>query len=123
MSRVCSVWRYNLIDATGVFSSWVTALMNASCCSLRRISRTRKIVLSTSPVMMSGKARRPRISMPAARQFGITTACRPPVHDDPADVERQGPRGETAAEDDEEGDRFPAAARRHTSQHRTNGGE
>ena len=54
-ARLCSVCRYSRIDATGVFSSWVTALMNASCCSLRRISRTRKIVLSTTPVMMSGK--------------------------------------------------------------------
>ena len=78
-ARLCRVWRYSRIDATGVFSSWVTALMNASCCSLRRISRTRKMVLSTTPVMMSGKARRPRISIPAC----------PPVDDDPADVERQ----------------------------------
>ncbi len=72
MARLCSVWRYSRIDATGVFSSCVTALMNASCCSFRRISRTRKIVLSTTPVMMSGKARTPRISIPAARQLTMT---------------------------------------------------
>src|SRR3979490_1878242 len=72
MSRLCSVWRYNRIDATGVFSSWVTLWMNASCCSFRRISRTRKIVLSTTPVMMSGKMRTPRISIPASRQLTMT---------------------------------------------------
>src|SRR5712692_10493912 len=72
MARLCNVWRYSRIDATGVFNSWVTALMNAPCCSFRRISRTRKIVLSTTPVMMSGKARTPRISIPASRQLTIT---------------------------------------------------
>src|SRR5229473_2738604 len=72
MSRLCRVWRYSRIDARGVFSSWVTALMNAPCCSFRRISRTRKIVLSTTPVMMSGKTRTPRISIPASRQLTIT---------------------------------------------------
>src|SRR5579864_7378504 len=40
------------MEATGVFSSCVTALMKASCCSLRLISRTRKVVLSTTPLMM-----------------------------------------------------------------------
>ena len=31
-SRACSVSRYRRIDAIGVFSSWVTALMKLSCC-------------------------------------------------------------------------------------------
>ena len=47
------------MEATGVFSSWVTALMNESCCSLRRISRTRKMVFSTIPAMMSRKKMTP----------------------------------------------------------------
>src|ERR1700693_4613550 len=40
------------MEATGVFSSCVTALMKASCCSFRRISRTRNVVFSTTPLMM-----------------------------------------------------------------------
>ena len=43
-SRDCSVSRYRRIDAIGVFSSCVTALMKLSCSSLRLISRTRKTV-------------------------------------------------------------------------------
>ena len=35
-----------------------------------------------------------------------------PIDDDPADVERQGARGDADAEDDED-DGLPAAARRH----------
>jgi hypothetical protein len=46
--------------------------MNASCCSFRRISRTRKIVFSTTPVMMTGKIRTPRMSSPASRQLRMT---------------------------------------------------
>src|SRR5436309_1642911 len=88
MSRLCRVWRYNRIDATGVFSSWVTALMNAPCCSFRRISRTRKIVLSTTPVMISGKARTPRISIPAWRQLTMTQ----PMLSASAPADRQTPR-------------------------------
>src|SRR5438034_5870391 len=88
MSRLCRVWRYNRIDATGVFSSWVTALMNAPCCSFRRISRTRKIVLSTTPVMISGKARTPRISIPAWRQLTMTQ----PMLSARAPADRQTPR-------------------------------
>src|SRR5438034_1646320 len=88
MSRLCRVWRYNRIDATGVFSSWVTALMNAPCCSFRRISRTRKIVLSTTPVMISGKARTPRISIPAWRQLTMTQ----PTLSASAPADRQTPR-------------------------------
>src|SRR6266571_1132841 len=88
MSRLCRVWRYNRIDATGVFSSWVTALMNAPCCSFLRISRTRKIVLSTTPVMISGKARTPRISIPAWRQLTMTQ----PMLSASAPADRQTPR-------------------------------
>src|ERR1051326_5726112 len=53
----------------GVFSSWVTALMKASCCSLRRISRTRKMGLRTSPAMMALKKTMPRTSSAAVRQL------------------------------------------------------
>jgi hypothetical protein len=34
--------------------------MNESCCSLRLISRTRKMVFSTIPAMMTRKKMRPR---------------------------------------------------------------
>src|SRR5882762_1693454 len=88
MSRLCRVWRYSRIEATGVFSSWVTAWMNAPCCSFRRISRTRKIVLSTTPVMMSGKARAPRISIPASRQLTMTQ----PMLSARAPADRRTPR-------------------------------
>src|SRR6202140_4769063 len=40
------------MEATGVFSSCVTALMKASCCSFRRISRTRNVVLRTTPLLI-----------------------------------------------------------------------
>ena len=43
-ARDCSVSRYSRIDAIGVFSSWVTALMKVSCSSFRLISSTRKTV-------------------------------------------------------------------------------
>ena len=43
------------MEAIGVFNSWVTALMKLSCCSLRRISRTRKPVLRISPRMIAKK--------------------------------------------------------------------
>ena len=48
------------MDATGVFSSCVTALMKASCCSFRRISRTRKTVFSTTPLISTATSRPPR---------------------------------------------------------------
>ena len=76
-ARVCRVSRYRRMDATGVFNSCVTALMKASCCSLRRISRTRKMVFRTMPAMISSTDRMPRSSrMPV-----------PPVQQDPTDVE------------------------------------
>jgi hypothetical protein len=42
--RDCSVSRYSRIEAMGVLSSCVTALMKLSCSSLRRISSTRNTV-------------------------------------------------------------------------------
>src|SRR6185436_11874783 len=50
------------MEAIGVFSSCVTALIKASCCSLRRISRIRKVVLSTTPKISTMKKMIPRIS-------------------------------------------------------------
>src|SRR5579864_8161736 len=58
--------------ATGVFNSWVTALMKASCCSLRRISRTRKAVLTTTPPMIMASSRMPRKSRIPLRQLSRT---------------------------------------------------
>ena len=60
------------MDATGVFSSCVTALMKASCCSLRRISRTRKMVLRTTPAMIIIISRIPRTSRIPVRQLSRT---------------------------------------------------
>src|SRR5918911_3166474 len=57
------------MEAIGVFSSWETALMKALCCSLRRISRTRKIVLRTRPAMMALKKMTPRTSSATLRQL------------------------------------------------------
>src|SRR5437588_2679287 len=57
------------MEAIGVFSSCETALMNASCCSLRRISRTRKIVLRMSPAMMTPKKTTPSTSRATLRQL------------------------------------------------------
>ena len=63
----------------GVFSSWVTALMKASCCSLRRISRTRKMVFSTTPPMMISQQQNAEEQQNAGA----------PVEQHPADVERR----------------------------------
>src|SRR2546423_7785194 len=57
------------MEAIGVFSSCETALMNASCCSLRRISRTRKIVLRMRPAMMTPKKMTPSTSRATLRQL------------------------------------------------------
>src|ERR1700730_17279237 len=57
------------MEAIGVLSSWVTALMKLSCCSLRRILRNRKIVLSTSRVVMAPKKITPRKTLIPSRQF------------------------------------------------------
>src|SRR5260370_686505 len=57
------------MDAIGVFNSWVTALMKLSCCSLRRISRTRKIVLRTRPATMAPKKMMPRKTLTPWRQL------------------------------------------------------
>ncbi len=60
------------MEATGVFNSCVTALMNASCCSLRRISRTMEMVLTTTPKMMIDTSRMPRASRMPVRQLRST---------------------------------------------------
>src|SRR5256714_9117039 len=60
------------MEAIGVFNSCETALMKASCCSLRRISRTRKIVLSMSPAMMKPKKMMPSTSRATLRQLSRT---------------------------------------------------
>src|SRR5437763_370356 len=57
------------MEAIGVFNSCETALMKASCCSLRRISRTRKIVLSMRPAMMTPKKTTPSTSRATLRQL------------------------------------------------------
>src|ERR1700675_45302 len=57
------------MDVIGVFSSWVTALMKLSCCSLRRISRTRKPVFKIMPRMIGAKKITPRNSITLWRQL------------------------------------------------------
>ena len=57
------------MEVTGVFSSCVTAFRKLSCCSLRRISRTRKTVFSTTPAMMNAKKMIPRTRAPTSRHF------------------------------------------------------
>src|SRR5678815_2697151 len=57
------------MEAMGVFSSCVTALIKLSCCSLRLISRTRKMVFSTSPAMIRRKKIAPRKRRTPSRQF------------------------------------------------------
>src|SRR5580698_3647514 len=57
------------MEVMGVFSSWVTALMKPSCCSLRRISRTRKMVLRIIPAMIAAKKITPKNSSTPWRQF------------------------------------------------------
>ena len=63
------VSRYRRIEVMGVFSSWVTALMKPSCCSLRRISRTRKMVFRIIPAMMAAKNITPKNSNTPSRQL------------------------------------------------------
>src|SRR5947209_15729874 len=46
--------------------------MKASCCSLRRISRTRKMVLRMSPAMMTPKKMTPSTSRATLRQLSRT---------------------------------------------------
>src|SRR6201993_318473 len=57
------------MEAMGVFSSCVTALMKLSCCSLRRISRTRKLVLTINPAISTANRITPKNSMTPSRQF------------------------------------------------------
>src|SRR2546423_5584915 len=60
------------MEAIGVFNSCETAVMKASCCSLRRSSRTRKIVLRMSPAMMTPKKMTPSSSRATLRQLSRT---------------------------------------------------
>src|SRR6516225_5939355 len=53
----------------GVFSSWVTAFRKLSCCSLRRTSRTKKMVFRITPAMMNPKNRTPRKRGTTSRQL------------------------------------------------------
>src|SRR6185295_5662485 len=57
------------MDASGVLSSCVTALIKASCCSLRRISRMRKVVFRTRPTIISTKKTMPKTSIATSRQL------------------------------------------------------
>ena len=68
-ARRRSVCRYSLMLASGVFSSWVTAWMKASCCSLLRISRIRNAVFSTSPPTSTTKLITPSSTRSPARQL------------------------------------------------------
>ena len=68
-SRWRSVCRYNLMLASGVFSSWVTAWMKASCCSPRRISRIRNSVFSTRPPTRTTEVITPSSTSSPARQL------------------------------------------------------
>src|SRR5205809_2005716 len=59
------------MEAIGVFSSCVTALIKLSCCSLRRISRTKKLVLTISPAISTAKRMTPKNSITSWRQLRI----------------------------------------------------
>src|ERR1700733_14427047 len=63
------VSRYRGVGGMGGFSSGVTALMKPSCCSLRRISRTRKMVFRIIPAMMAAKNITPKNSNTPSRQL------------------------------------------------------
>ena len=60
--------------AMGVLSSWVTALRKESCRSLRRISRTRKTVLRTTPATRTAKRIMPRTAKATVRSLRIIQA-------------------------------------------------
>ena len=72
----------------GVFNSWVMAFRKLSCCSFRRTSRTRKMVLRITPAMMTGKKITPENQR---NNF-------PPVEDDPTDVEHRRDSGDENAQ-------------------------
>src|SRR6202142_177677 len=57
------------MEAIGVLSSCVTALMKLSCCSFRRISRNRKMVLRTNPAVRAAKKITPRKTLIPSRQL------------------------------------------------------
>ncbi len=90
------------MEAIGVFNSCVTALMKLSCCSLRRISRTRKMVFKVTPAMMKPKKMNAENDHP---HF-------PPANQ-PGDVESQREGNRTGSEDDEERDSPVAGGDRH----------
>src|SRR4029077_17914751 len=76
------------MEAMGVFSSWVTALMKLSCCSLRRISRIRKLVFTIIPAISRAKKITPRKSRTPSRQFRMIQ----PTFSPTASSTRQTPR-------------------------------
>ena len=77
--------------------------MKLSCCSLRRNSRTRKIVFTTIPAMISAKKTMPKNSSTPSRQF----------EDDPADVQGNRQRYQADAQAEEEDDGSAAARDAH----------
>src|SRR6185312_5775621 len=76
------------MEASGVLSSCVTALMKASCCSLRRISRIRKVVFRTRPTIISTKKTMPKTSIATSRQLRMIQPTLSAV----ASATRQAPR-------------------------------
>src|SRR5438876_7017523 len=66
---VCRLLLEKKKEAIGVFSSCVTALIKLSCCSLRRISRTKKLVLTISPAISTAKRMTPKNSITSWSQL------------------------------------------------------
>src|SRR5260370_24935292 len=60
------------MEGIGVFSSCVTAFRKLSCRSLRRISRTMKIVLTTKPAIITPKKIMPNTSGTTCRRWNTT---------------------------------------------------
>ena len=82
------------MEATGVFSSCVTELINVSCCSLRRISRNRKIVFEHNAANDDGEKQHSEEEQEPG----------PPVQNDPGDGKRYGDRYQARAQRDEKGE-------------------
>ena len=89
------------MEAMGVFSSCVTALIKLSCCSLSRISRTRKLVFRISPAMMATKKITPKKNSTPSRQLRMIQPT----------LQRDSERHQADAQHDEKRDRFAAARR------------
>src|SRR5580704_4948679 len=73
------------MEVIGVFSSWVMALSKLSCCSLRRTSRTRKMVFKMMPAMMKPKKMTPRMRGTISRklrmiQLVLSTVAATAIH-------------------------------------------